>query len=185
MPGPLAAVVIGIGSIAIVWISRRSLRHPRTHGFSRIFAFEATLVLLVLNLPHWFDRPLATRQIVAWLLLLASLVFVVWSVLLLRRLGRPTPPPEDSALIGWEHTSDLVTAGVYRYVRHPMYASLLFLAWGAALKTASPTSLALGLVATVSLYATARAEEAENVARWGERYRRYMGWTRRFIPFVW
>jgi len=66
-----------------------------------------------------------------------------------------------------------------------MYASLLFLAWGAALKTASPTSLALGLVATVSLYATARAEEAENVARWGERHRRYMGWTRRFIPFVW
>jgi protein-S-isoprenylcysteine O-methyltransferase Ste14 len=35
-----------------------------------------------------------------------------------------------------------------------------------------------------SLLATALAEERENVQRFGEAYIRYMGSTKRFIPFV-
>lgn len=185
MTGAVTAVVIGIGSIPIVWVSRRSLRHPRSHGVYRFFAFEAILVILVLNAPWWFAHPFSPRQLVSWPLLCLSGLSVVWSVVLFHRVGRPVTPPRDSPLIGWEYTSELVTQGIYRYIRHPMYGSLLFLAWGAALKTASSTSLTLAVLATVSLYATARVEETENIARWGERYRDYMEGTRRFIPFVW
>jgi protein-S-isoprenylcysteine O-methyltransferase Ste14 len=65
-----------------------------------------------------------------------------------------------------------------------MYSALLFLAWGALLKSVSISTLALAGIATLALAATAMAEEAENVARFGQEYRDYMKRTRRFVPFV-
>jgi protein-S-isoprenylcysteine O-methyltransferase Ste14 len=65
-----------------------------------------------------------------------------------------------------------------------MYASLLWLAWGVFLKRPSASALGLVLAATVCLLLTARAEEAEDLAFFGDAYREYMGRTRRFVPFV-
>jgi len=59
----------------------------------------------------------------------------------------------------------LVTEGIYRYIRHPMYSSLLLLAWGVFFKSFSWAALVLVLVATLALFATAKAEEAENLER--------------------
>jgi len=84
----------------------------------------------------------------------------------------------------WENTERLVTTGIYRYIRHPMYSSLLFLAWGAFLKSVSITTFVLTGVATLSLVAAAKAEEEENVTRFGQAYKVYMKRTRRFVPFV-
>lgn len=65
-----------------------------------------------------------------------------------------------------------------------MYASLLYLACGAYLKDTTFLSLALAAVATVALVLTARAEELESLARFGDEYRAYMAQTSRFVPFV-
>ncbi len=70
-------------------------------------------------------------------------------------------------------------------MRHPMYASLLYLAWGAFFKRMTGFTLAVALVTTAALVATARAEERENVERFGQAYREYAGRTKRFVPFVW
>ena len=180
----ISTVVFAIGSIPIVWLSRRSLLHPTSHGFSRFFAFEAILALIVLNAPHWFEHAFGAQQLVSWLLLVVSVVLVVWGVILLRRFGRSRPTTEGSPVFEWENTENLVTTGVYRYIRHPMYSALLFLAWGALLKSVSIITLVVAGVATLALAATAKAEEAENVARFGQEYRDYMKRTRRFVPFV-
>ena len=171
-------------SLPIVWVSRRSLRHPDSHGFSRFFAFEAVLALLVLNIPYWFQQPARAAQLASWVLLGVSALFVSWSLVLLRRLGGSRPSAEVTPQYEWENTDRLVTVGVYRYIRHPMYSSILFLAWGAVLKRGTIGTLALGLVATVALVATASAEEVENVKRFGSQYREYMKRTRRFVPWV-
>jgi protein-S-isoprenylcysteine O-methyltransferase Ste14 len=180
----ISILVVSAGSLPIVWVSRRSLLCPESHGFSRFFAFEAILALVVLNAPRWFVRPLAPRQLVSWFLLTISLITVVWGLVLLRREGRFGAAPARSTDFAWESTEVLVETGIYRHIRHPMYASLLFLAWGALLKSVSPAALVLAGVATVALVATARAEEAENVARFGDAYREYMTRTRRFVPFL-
>ena len=182
--GLYAGVVFFTGSVAIVWLSRRSLLHPASHGFYRFFAFEAVLALVVLNAPLWFDRPFAPRQLVSGVLLLASVVVVLWAVVLLYRRGGSRPTAEGSPVFAWENTQSLVTTGIYRYIRHPMYLSLMLLVWGVLLKSVSPGSLVLAGVATLALAAAARAEEAENVARFGQEYRDYMKRTHRFVPFV-
>jgi len=171
-------------SIPIVWVSRRSLPHLRSHGFPRLFAFEAVLALLVLNVPHWFTQPFRLAQLASWVFLSVSAIFVVWGYVLLRRLGGFRPSAEVTPEYGWEKTGRLVTVGVYRYIRHPMYSSVLFLAWGTLLKRVTVGTLALGAVATVSLVVTARSEEAENLKRFGAEYLDYMRRTRRFVPFL-
>ena len=180
----ISIVVFIIGSVAIMWVSRASLRHPRSHGFPRFFAFEAILALIIINASQWFVLPIAIQQIVSWLFLALSLILVVWGVVLLRRSGKSVSPSEETPMFEWEHTEVLVTTGIYRYIRHPMYSSLLFLAWGALLKSVTVGALILAGVATLALIVTAKVEEAENLARFGEQYRNYMRRSRLFIPFL-
>jgi protein-S-isoprenylcysteine O-methyltransferase Ste14 len=95
---------------------------------------------------------------------------------LLKVVGKPKQGIED--------TTKLVIVGVYKYVRHPLYSSLLFLAWGAFLKEVSLLSGLLVLAASLLLIATARVEEREDLEKFGADYTDYMKRTTMFIPFV-
>lgn len=171
------SVVFVAVSAGLAFLSRRSLRDRRAHGFYRFFAFESLLALILLNADRWFAAPFAARQIVSWPLLLVSIVLAAHGFHLLRVRGRPEG--------GLEHTTRLVTRGAYRWIRHPLYASLLCLAWGAFFKDPSPGGGALVLATCGFLVATARVEEAENLEKFGAEYAAYMRRTRRFLPFVW
>jgi protein-S-isoprenylcysteine O-methyltransferase Ste14 len=178
------AAVFLFGSLGLVFVSRTSLLHIHTHGFYRFFAWEVLLVLLVLNVRTWFRDPFAWYQIISWALLTISLVMVILGLRLLRQIGEPDRGRKEASLLGLEKTSKLVTVGLYRYIRHPLYSSLLFLAWGIFFKSPSGLEAALALACTFFLTATARAEERENIAYFGAEYVNYMKRTRRFIPFV-
>ena len=181
----LVKVVVFLGATAgLATVSRGSLRDARSHGFYRFFAWEAILVLILLNLDVWFRDPASWYQIVSWCLLLVSLFLVVHGVHLLKRIGKPDERREDDTLVGIERTTALVTVGAYRYIRHPLYSSLLFLGWGVFFKAPSWIGGLLALAATLFLVATARIEEAENAAFFGPAYEAYKEQTRMFIPFL-
>lgn len=169
-------ITFAIVSGLIVHVSWDSLRNLRSHGFFRFFAFEFILILILLNLEHWFRDPFSARQIVSWLLLLASLILAVHGFHLLRIIGRPEGEIES--------TTTLVMLGAYRYIRHPLYASLLLLGWGAFFKDPSLPAGLLILAACAFLTATARVEEAENLDKFGADYAAYMKTTKMFIPFL-
>jgi len=165
-----------VASAGIVWFSWASLRDPRSHGFFRFFAFESILGLILLNLDYWFSAPFSARQIVSWLLLLASLFLAAHGFYLLRLVGKP----KDT----FENTTTLVRVGAYQYIRHPLYSSLLWLAWGVFLKAPSLLGGVLVLAASAFLIAAARVEEAENRRKFGDEYAAYMNTTKMFIPFL-
>lgn len=169
-------IIFIIISAVIIFVSWKPLRNRRSHGFFRFFAFESILGLLVLNLEYWFYAPFSAFQIISWLLLLCSIAMVVHGSYLLHTIGAPKS--------GIETTTVLVRRGAYKYIRHPLYSSLLFFVWGAFLKHLSLWTILLVLVATAFVFATARAEEKENLQRFGSQYADYMKTTRMFIPFV-
>jgi len=172
-------------SAAIAWLSWRSLRDWRSHGFYRFFAFELLSALILLNVPAWFRRPLSPRQLVSWLLGAASIGLAIEGFRLLRLIGRPTPTAARATNFSFENTTTLVTIGAYRFIRHPLYASLLALVWAAYLKDPwAIGSIVLALGASGFLTATAIAEEKENLASFGASYALYMKRTRRFVPFM-
>jgi len=169
-------VIFAIVSGGIIFVSWTSFRNPRSHGFYRFFAFESTLVLILLNLDNWLRDPFSIHQIVSWLLLFVSIVLVAHGIYLLRVVGRPKS--------GIESTTTLVMVGAYKYIRHPLYSSLLFLAWGVFFKDVSLLGGILTSVATAFLIVTAKMEEAENIQKFGVEYAAYMKTTRMFIPFL-
>ena len=172
-------------SIAILPLSWRSLRDLRTHGFYRFFAFEMLLALILLNAPVWFIDPFSARQLAAWLLGAISIGLAIEGFRLLHIIGRPAETNAQSANLSFENTTTLVTVGAYRWIRHPLYASLLALAWSAYLKSPLRAgSIALTLGASGFLLATAIAEERENLLCFGTSYADYMKRTKRFVPFV-
>jgi protein-S-isoprenylcysteine O-methyltransferase Ste14 len=180
----LQIILFLLGTIALAVISRKSLLRVRSHGFYRFFAWEILLVMFLLNAQGWFHNPLAWHQLISWILLFFSLVLVVLGVRTLRAAGRQDAGRSDPSLLGMEKTSRLVTTGVYRYVRHPLYSSLLFLGWGMAFKSPSWLDAGLALLCTFFLIATARIEERENVDYFGDEYVEYIARSKMFVPFV-
>jgi protein-S-isoprenylcysteine O-methyltransferase Ste14 len=166
-------VVVSAGIVRLSW---PSLRNPSSHGFYRFFAFETILLLVLFNLPRWFEHPFAAYQVASWLLLIFSLLLALHGFYLLRVIGQPRGD--------FEQTTRLVIVGAYMYIRHPLYASLLFFTWGVFFKDLTLLGVLLTAVATVALYATAKVEESENVVKFGEEYSIYMKSTRMFIPFL-
>ncbi len=182
----LDLALFGLGTAVLAWVSRRSLLRPLSHGFFRFFAWECILALILLNFPYWTVDPFSPPQIASWLLLIVSPILAVHAVQLLRRIGRPAQGRADDAeLLAFEKTSTLVTTGVYRYIRHPMYAALIFLAWGAFLKHLSGASMALVSGATLALLLTALRDEAECRRHFGQAYVDYMKVSKRFVPYLW
>jgi len=186
MSWPLEARLLAFGALTLyfAWISRHALRSPRAHGFWRFFAWECIAALILVNLPMWEHDPLSPRQVASWLLLFGSPWLAIHAVLLLRREGRPDLRRGDAELLVFERTSRLVTRGAFRYIRHPMYAALLALAWGAYLKDVSLPSSLLVAGASAFLLLTALRDETECRTYFGAEYGDYMQRSKRFIPFV-
>ncbi len=172
----MKAILFVLFSLPIVWFSRSSLKDPDRHGFFRFFAFEGLILLILLNAERWFVDPFSLLQLFSWVFLLGSIVLAVYGFYWLRHVGKP----EGS----FEETTQLVVTGLYRYIRHPLYASLLSLGIGAFLKSVTLSSTAIFMAICAFLYATARMEEKENIQHFGQAYTDYMKTTKMFIPGI-
>ncbi|MFC1996756.1 methyltransferase family protein [Chloroflexota bacterium] len=177
-------IILVLGTTIIVWVSRSSLRDVQSHGFYRFFAWELILVLFVLNVIYWIIDPFSLTQIIAWAFLTISLVLIFLGVRTFRKSGNIDQARDGPSLVGIEKTTELVTSDVYRYIRHPFYSSLLFLAWGIFFKRISLVGVVLAISVTTLLIITVQKEEIENIAFFGEKYQDYMQRTKMFIPFI-
>lgn len=171
-------------SIPVVYFSRKNIFHPRKHGFYRFLGWEGMIWLLVSNYRYWFVQPFSAFQLISWVLLLLSIYLVVAGGVTLLRKGKPSSEREDRHLFGFEKTTELVDTGIFRYIRHPLYASLICLSWGILLKNVTPLLLVITLFCTLMFYITSRYDEKECIAYFGEKYRDYMKRSHMFIPFV-
>ena len=182
LPFQIAAFVVLSG--VLIYLSRKPLRSREAHGFTRFFAWEAILPLLVWNAPVWHDDMFSLRQMLSWALLFTSPVVAVLGLRALKAVGQPGEHRQDEALFGFEKTAQLVTSSIFAFIRHPMYSALMLLAWGIYLKGINPWTTGLVAFASLTLWWTAKRDEAECLAYFGEPYAEYMKTTKRFVPFV-
>lgn len=162
-------------SILLLYVSRSMFRNMRSHALPRCLLWESILGLVLYNLDFWFVDPSTTLQLASWLLLILSIITAILGFTTLIRIGKPQGSVEN--------TTQLVCSGIYQYIRHPLYASLLFLAGGAYLKHISPQADMLLFLAILFAIQTAKVEEKENKERFGEAYIKYMQTTKRFLPY--
>lgn len=169
--------VLATGTVLIALLSWSiSVRYKRYHGIARFFAFESIFILILLNYRHWFSDPFSPLHLLSWLFLLGSLYPVIAGFILLKNEGRPGG--------NFENTSVLVKSGIYHYIRHPLYLSVLLFGTGVMLKDPGGFQVILGTVNLLAVYLTARIEEGEMTAKFGDEYRQYMKETKMFVPYL-
>jgi protein-S-isoprenylcysteine O-methyltransferase Ste14 len=95
-----------------------------------------------------------------------------WSFLGFRQLAAETS----------DQRPELVTGGLYRWVRHPLYTAGLLFIWALPVMTVNILALNIGL--TVYIILGALHEEYRLEREFGEAYRGYKNRTAMLIPFV-
>ena len=175
-------LLFAFGSLIVLFFSGKPLRNPGVHGFYRFFVFEGLLALLLLNHPFWFVDPFSFLHCISWLLLGMSIYYIVTSLHMLKRYGGRRERREMPENFDFENTVHIVEYGLYRYVRHPMYGSLLLLGWGAFFKHLSLPAVFLVLWITFFVVVAAKVEERENRKSFGSAYTDYMHRSKMFIP---
>ena len=175
--GKVELIILIILSMLFAWLSWIiSLRDKRYHGIFRFVSFESILILVLLNYPVWFNNPMAWQQLISWVLLGGSFLVAFFGFYLFYHHGKPAD--------GMEETTTLIKSGLYRYIRHPLYLSLILGGFGVMMKDIKWLSLFLAIVNLLALYLTAKVEEREMIKRFGKDYEQYMSTTKMFIPYV-
>ena len=147
-------------------------RHGGIWVVAQMLAMLAVLVLAPLSAAE--DSPVPHRSIGFGLLGLSAAIAIAGTLTLGRNLS-PHPKPHAR--------TTLVRHGIYGWVRHPLYLSLLLAAFGWALLWQSLAALVAALVLAFVLDAKSRVEE-----RWLRKqfpaYDDYAREVRRFVPGI-
>ena len=136
----------------------------------------AALMWLVSTVTPPLTVPLAVVRLVAIALLAAGIVLIVSARVSFTRAGTTWSP------VAPHLSRQLVTAGVYRYTRNPMYLGtlLVLLALGARLANPVAAIVALAYVAYMNRFQIL-PEERVLRARFGDAYVRYARSVRRWV----
>jgi protein-S-isoprenylcysteine O-methyltransferase Ste14 len=114
-----------------------------------------------------------TRVVVAVVLLALSAAFAVPAMLAFRRAGTHIEP--------WKPATELVTRGIFRFVRNPMYVGLILLVVAIAVAFASDWTLVMTVALAVALHVgVVRREERYLEAKFGDAYRAYCSRVSRY-----
>jgi protein-S-isoprenylcysteine O-methyltransferase Ste14 len=177
-------ISFGILSLPVIILSWRTLFSVKTHGFYRFFSWECIIWIFITNVGYWFINPFSIHQVISWIFLFLSVYLVIAGSILLKKEGKPNKNRNEKGLYQFEKTTVLVDSGVYRYIRHPLYSSLIFLTWGIFMKQTIWITFILSFISSAFLFLAAKAEERECQLFFGDQYSAYMKRTKRFIPLL-
>jgi len=177
-------LIFGLLSVPSLAFSWRSMFSFKNHGLYRFFGWECIIWLFSANYGFWFIDPFSPNQIIAWVFLSVSLCFAIAGFIKLKQLGKSASSRDDKALFKFEKTIGLVNTGIYKYIRHPLYSSLIFLSLGIFLKNPGSANSVIALLSLAFFYITAIFDEKECLAYFGEPYRNYMKSSKMFVPFL-
>ena len=129
----------------------------------------AGLGILISTDALWARRPITIAVQVA-----AALLMIAARVTFGRRSFHAAANPTEGGV---------VRNGPYAFLRHPIYAAVIYFMWAAAADHPSLLSFSAATLTTAGAVVRMLLEERMLVAKYPE-YREYMRQTRRVIPFV-
>ncbi len=132
-------------------------------------------------LAHRFARPWPlpgleglTRAALGLAVVAAGVGLAVVAIGLFKHSGQEPEP--------WKSTPSILTGGIYRYSRNPMYVAVAIVQIGVGLGLGNLWIVAFTALSLTAVYVVAiRHEEAYLDAKFGDEYRRYKARVRRWI----
>jgi len=83
-----------------------------------------------------------------------------------------------------KESHELISTGIYGYVRHPIYGGLILMVPGVLLVSGSYTFIAGLVIMLIAAEIFARREEVLLTKHFDKKYTEYMKTTKKFIPFI-
>ncbi len=182
----LLLIVVRIIYWSITEIQAHKLK-PKIHTTTQLELIKRLVVaavggftlLQLMGVSYWAYDNSDLGQV--WGLMLV-LVSVVASIYARREIGH-----------NWSHAAEyqikkdhqLVKTGIYRYIRHPIYTTLILSVVGTELVVGSYLVVVFSIALPVIAYIQARREEALLIQKFGQKYIDYMKKTKMFVPFMW
>src|SRR3954468_2250043 len=110
--------------------------------------------------------PHGEHRLVGVILMAGGLALGIAALLAFRRAGTHAEP--------WKPSIALVTGGIFRFLRNPMYVALILLVGGIAILPASDWMLVMCIPLAFALHVgVVKREERYLQAKFGDAYRRY------------
>jgi len=183
----LQSLVIAIGYLLLPFsytTGRREGQATKRVARQRVVPIVTRLVWLAVLLiaPYSDRRSWMVIGDAAWLRFLGVLVYLLalaWVYWAFWTLGQ-----QHSGEVTIQEQHELITAGPYRWIRHPMYLGLIVFPLGAALVFGSWMGMALSLL-LVGIFIWRIADEERLMRQeFGHRWDAYCQRTWRLVPFV-
>jgi protein-S-isoprenylcysteine O-methyltransferase Ste14 len=128
--------------------------------------------LAILLLPHTI-----VLNIIIVILLIAGLMIAI--------IARHTLARNWSGAVALKEDHELITAGLYQYVRHPIYTGMLLMILGTALSFATIGACIGFLIILVGILFKLKQEEALLTKHFAQDYLTYKKRTKTLLPFIW
>jgi len=149
-----------------------AVRFPPPFVYLGAVAVGGLLHVFVFALP--VDLPLALRMVSSVATALFGVALVAAAIGLFRRTGQDPKP--------WESTPEIISTGIYRLTRNPMYVGMALLQTSIGITWGNGWILALVPVVLVTIYTIAiRHEEAYLERKFGSTYLDYKRSVRRWL----
>lgn len=122
-----------------------------------------------------FTGSIFPSDIVIFIIMILFLLFGLWAMFVHRFRFNALPELRDD--------SSLKTSGPYRFVRHPMYTSLIFITLIWVLYDFTIIRLAIWIILLITIHLKSEYEEQLLIKKFPE-YPQYKTLTKKFIPFI-
>lgn len=131
-----------------------------------LYAVLGPAPLGIVSLPNWWN-------VIAWAAMISGLIFVLKAQV---EMG-------DSWRIGIDDKpTELVTGGLFRFVRNPIFSAMLFTAFGLVGLTPAVPSIAGWVIMAALVRLQCRFEEHHLITLHGDAYREYAARVGRLVP---
>ena len=141
----------------------------------RLASLTGYSILIISFLGLYIESSILASGYIASIVQIMAVFLMVWARMTFgRRSFHAIANPTEGGL---------VTTGPYAYIRHPIYASILYFLWAAILSHFSLTNSILGVIGTMGICIRIYAEEHLIIHQYPE-YVDYAARTKRVIPFL-
>ncbi|MES2761066.1 MAG: isoprenylcysteine carboxylmethyltransferase family protein [Bacteroidota bacterium] len=150
-----------------------------------LYWFPIIVSLYLLGPEKWFEHTLLRGRflphhnsigIIGLLFVVTGMVIACWARYLLGK--------NWSFSVQKKKDHELITKGVYKIVRHPIYTGLLLMFVGHTIIVGEYRGLIAVLIIFISFYFKLRKEETWLIELFGDKYLKYQNKTKAIIPFL-
>jgi protein-S-isoprenylcysteine O-methyltransferase Ste14 len=141
----------------------------------KIASLTGYVVLVIVMISLLLRKSLLANNIVLVVVQMMAALLMIWARKTFgRRSFHAAANPTEGGLI---------TSGPYRYIRHPIYASIFYFIVAGVLSHASLLNISLACMSCLAIVIRIYAEEKLLVIQYPE-YTNYAKRTKRIIPFI-